>query len=47
MKTVKIIAGKYAGKEGTIMAMMWGAGMCMVKLDDGEEVTLTFDEIDH
>ena len=45
MKKATIISGENKGKSGEVIGMFFGAGICVIKADDGKEYTAKLDEI--
>ena len=45
MDRAMIISGKNRGKSGDLIGMFFGAGICVVKADDGNEYVAKLDEI--
>lgn len=45
-KKVKIISGEHKGKIGEVKNNFWASGICIIKLEDGEEVDVRHNEIE-
>ena len=41
----RVIYGENKGKTGTVVSMLWGANLVVLKLDSGEEVAVKPSEI--
>lgn len=37
---VKIVHGEHKGKTGVLTGMFWGANVALVKIDNGEEISV-------
>ena len=45
MERAMIISGENEGKTGDVIGMFFGAGICVIKADDGKEYAAKLDEI--